>query len=68
MHESPGTAFSRGTMKSRRAWNSAQRVRTMSIGPLSAATPAAWLTDDGLSELWPCMRAMARISSTGPPA
>ena len=38
-------------MKSRRAWNSAQRLRTMSIGPLSAATPAAWLTEEGLSEL-----------------
>src|SRR5678815_5382473 len=48
-------------MKSRRAWNSAQRLRTMSIGPLSAATPAAWLTEEGLSELCPCMRAMARM-------
>ena len=55
-------------MASRRAWNSAQRSRTMSIGPFSAATAAAWLTEDGLSELWACMRAMARISSTGPAA
>ena len=55
-------------MKSRRAWNSPQRSRTISIGLFSAATAAACVTEDGLSELCPCMRAIARMSSTGPHA
>ena len=38
------------------------------MSPLSAATAAAWLTEDGFEVDWDWTMPMPRISSFGPPA
>ena len=54
--------------RSRRAWNTALRSARKSIGPSSAATAAAWLTELGLVVLCPWMVPIALMSVAGPPA
>ena len=43
-----------------------QALRAGQSGEDAEATTAAWLIEDGLSEHWACMRAIARISVAGP--
>ena len=57
-----------GRMRSRRTSNSAHRWRTISCGPFSAATAAAWLMELGLAVLCDCILPIALMSSAGPPA